>query len=321
MNTLKLFFQVHLTERIVFPITANFGNSNSLVLHQALALTDLPVIQYLGFFDLKNLAEKNQSRREELFTLSQPGGHPYNWNAIVIECLKLVKTFTEDLNKANSDVQPAMESKKEYFPMSNIATSPNTLNMSGMRNLRLRSPASPNASILQTPNMLHAQSGNVNIQAPREPLIKILRLHWAQFIDLLCKKPVICFIFGEIPDAKVRYHLAQAQPVIWAVQGLARLSAASFKEDSYGVVQKDLPEIITALLQLKLALDKLQKIGNYKKSQKMDDFELKMKSALRSAVKRSLYCICIEFGDYVKELKLSKDVHQQLQPYLLFREG
>ena len=175
---------------------------------------------------------------------------------------------------------------------------------------------------LNKPNILHVSTTNViNIQAEREPLVQILKLRLTQIVDMLCKKPGISFIFGEIPDAKVRYYLAQAQPIIWTVQGLSQLTAASIKEDTYGVVQKDLPEILTVLLQLKQALDKLQRIGNYKKSHKIDYFELKMKSALRSAVKRSLYCICIEFGDYVKELKLTKDVFQQLQPFLLFREG
>jgi hypothetical protein len=42
---------------------------------------------------------------------------------------------------------------------------------------------------------------------------------------------------------------------------LSRLVASSFKEDCYGVVQKDLPAIITALFQLKQALDTLQKVG------------------------------------------------------------
>jgi hypothetical protein len=48
---------------------------------------------------------------------------------------------------------------------------------------------------------------------------------------------------------------------------------------------------------------------------------MKMKAALRSAVKRSMYSICITFGDYVKELPLTKEVLQQLQDVLIFREG
>jgi nucleoporin NDC1 len=109
--------------------------------------------------------------------------------------------------------------------------------------------------------------------------------------------------------------------VIWAIQGLSCLAAASFKEDRYGVVQKDLPAIITSLLQLKQALDRLQKVGNYKRSQKSEHYDVKMKAALRSAVKRSLYTISITFGDYVKELPLTKEVLQQIQQFLNFKEG
>lgn len=325
---MKLMFQVNLTEHIVFPVTPVLGNPDCLTLHQSLSLTDIPIIHYLGFLDLKILAEKDHGRREELFALSHPGGHPYNWNAVVEETLKLIRKFTEDLNQANIEVQPTPESKehttsKDYFPLKDSAVTPtgsHSTSMSGMRNMSLRIQNMSDISLYQSPsNIAHFQSPPANIS--QESITRVLKAYASQALVVLCRKPGIFFIFGELPDAKVRYHLAQCQPVIWAVQGLSRLVASSFKEDCYGVVQKDLPAIITALFQLKQALDKLQKVGNYKRSQKVEHYDIRMKAALRSAVKRSLYCICVTFGDYVKELPLKKEVLQQLQNFLMFREG
>lgn len=326
--SIKLMLCVNLTEQIVFPITSVVENSYCLTLHQSLAMTDVPIIQYLGFLDLKVLAEKDRSRREELFTLSQPGGHPYNWNAVVEETLKLIRKFTEDINKANTEVKPTLANAeyvitKDYSPLKSSAFASNENQgafVSGMRNMSLRTPNMSDIYLCQSPsNITHFQSRPVNIS--QEPILRILQLYSTQALDALCRKPGISFIFGDLPDAKVRYHLAQCQPVIWAIQGLSCLAAASFKEDRYGVVQKDLPAIITSLLQLKQALDRLQKVGNYKRSQKYEHHNMKMKAALRSAVKRSLYTVCIAFGDYVKDLPLTKEVQQQIQHFLNFREG
>jgi nucleoporin NDC1 len=326
--TMKLMFQVHLTEHIIFPVTPVFGNSDCLTLHQSLGMTDIPIIQHLGFLDLKILAEKDRERREELFTLSHPGGHPYNWNIVVEESLKLIRSFTEDLNKATTETQPVPESSepvitKDYFPSkisAVVSTGSYSTPMSGMRNMSLTVQNMCDISLCQSPsNMVHFQSSPVGIS--QESIIRILKQYVTQALDVLCRKPGISSIFGEIPDAKMRYHLAQSQPVIWAVQGLSCLAVASFKEDCYGVVQKDLPSIITYLFQLKQALDKPPKVGNYKRSQKIEHYDIKMKAALRSAVKRGLYGICVTFGDYVKELPLKKEILQQLQNFLMFREG
>jgi nucleoporin NDC1 len=133
---------------------------------------------------------------------------------------------------------------------------------------------------------------------------------------------VVIFLFGELPEKRLRHMLVtKGQLVIWTTQSLALLASASFEEDSYGVVQKDLPAIITALLQLKQILDKLLKAGSYKKSYRNDRFDIKMKNALRSAVKRSLYRIAVTFGQYLNELPLSNDSLQQMQNFLKFKEG
>jgi nucleoporin NDC1 len=325
--TMKLMFQVNLTEHIVFPVTPVFGSPDCLTLHQSLALADIPIIQHLGFLDLKILAEKDRGRREELFALSHPGGHPYNWNAILEGSLKLIRKFTEDLNQANIEAQSAPENKEHVISKDNFLSKDSAVastgsfntSVSGIRNMSLRFQNMSDISLFQSPsNITHFQSPPVNIS--QESITRVLKSYVTRALVMLCRKPGISFVFGELPDAKVRYLLSQCQPVIWAVQGLCHLAASSFKEDCYGVVQKDLPGIITATFQLKQALDKLQKVGNYKRSQKVEHY-MKMKAALRSAVKRSLYCICVTFGDYVKELPLKKEVSQQLQNFLMFREG
>uniref|UniRef100_A0A671PFM1 Nucleoporin NDC1 n=1 Tax=Sinocyclocheilus anshuiensis TaxID=1608454 RepID=A0A671PFM1_9TELE len=64
-------------------------------------ITLVPVLKMnLMFFALQDLALLSQhslSRRLEVFSLSQPGGHPHNWNAISRECLSLLSELTQRL--------------------------------------------------------------------------------------------------------------------------------------------------------------------------------------------------------------------------------
>lgn len=43
--------------------------------------------------------------------------------------------------------------------------------------------------------------------------------------------------------------------VIYRLLGLARLVAASYDEDSYGVVQKDIPKVLESMLELLMTLE------------------------------------------------------------------
>nr|XP_038966223.1 nucleoporin NDC1 isoform X1 [Rattus norvegicus] len=53
--------------------------------------------EYLALQDLMLLSQYSPSRRQEVFSLSQPGGHPHNWTAISRECLSLLNDMTQKL--------------------------------------------------------------------------------------------------------------------------------------------------------------------------------------------------------------------------------
>uniref|UniRef100_A0A0E9RFR5 Nucleoporin NDC1 n=1 Tax=Anguilla anguilla TaxID=7936 RepID=A0A0E9RFR5_ANGAN len=40
------------------------------------------ILKFLALQDLALLSQHSPSRRQEVFSLSQPGGHPHNWSAI-----------------------------------------------------------------------------------------------------------------------------------------------------------------------------------------------------------------------------------------------
>ncbi|XP_018419485.1 PREDICTED: nucleoporin NDC1 [Nanorana parkeri] len=91
-----LLFQIHTTETRMFPIQTSFVEDAEMCLPNALSCNS-SLLKYLAFQDLVLLSQYSKTQRQEVFSLSQPGGHPYNWTAICTECLSVLSNLTDRL--------------------------------------------------------------------------------------------------------------------------------------------------------------------------------------------------------------------------------
>ncbi|XP_011499832.1 PREDICTED: nucleoporin Ndc1 [Ceratosolen solmsi marchali] len=267
IQSMHLFFQAYLTEWIPFVIEKiELTEKSKISLADALGMEKFPILRQLGYLDLVTIAQKDKTRRSILFTLSQPGGHPYNWNNIIEKSLSLIKKFSEGLNSACSNQKEENPKLTNTVPISCAQTSDKLYNYH-MRNL-----------VSATPTI-------------------------EQF------------------ENKLRHAINDAQTVIWAADAISTLATVSLNEDPYGIVQKDLPEIIEVLLNVKQSLDKLQKLNiSIRKPMSDDKFLKQTLTALRSAVRRSLYRIVSHFKNYIDDLALSPLTVDHLQPFFTYRE-
>ncbi|XP_043859000.1 nucleoporin NDC1 [Dromiciops gliroides] len=90
-------FKIYATEAHVFPIQPMFTGDSEECLPRVLNGNSPLIIKYLALQDLMLLSQYSPSRRQEVFSLSQPGGHPHNWVAISRECLALLNDLTQKL--------------------------------------------------------------------------------------------------------------------------------------------------------------------------------------------------------------------------------
>ncbi|XP_060526986.1 nucleoporin NDC1 [Cylas formicarius] len=302
MNLMRFFFNLFLTEPVEFPLLKE--QSGSLTLQESIVNFDLPIVQNLACLDLHLLAEFSSTRRQVFFTLSQPGGHPHNWNSLLENILKLIAEYTELLNKA-FDV-PEMAGIKSPTVPTPMAPSDRFRNL---RNMALINS--------QDYDFISVTKSPVRVAFP-EPLIGKIAQKLNSIWSIIKTILRINFLFGELPQANIRRCLANGQIIIWCSQGIADIVSASIAEDRYGIVQKDLPIIITSLVGLKQSLDKLNKVPALaRKVAGYDDFNCKMKGAVTAAVKRSLFNICRTFGNYLQDMSLPKDVLQYLQFHIV----
>jgi nucleoporin NDC1 len=299
--TMRTVFNIVLTEPMKFPIESN----SSLTLHNALAQKS-QFNGYLGAQDLRIMAMTDPVRRKHIFTLSQPGGHPRNWNNLLEKCLTTITDFTKELDSINGDGKL----------VDNDKVNRNILNVTP--NIGLYSPNLRNMA--KSPQLLELKDHNKN--KIDETFANIAKEEFNIFLNKLCQKPGINYFFGELADTRLKYLLMQAQPVMWTCEGLAFITSASLKEDNYGVIQTDLPLVISTLINLKQSIDKLTKPGLiHRKHILNDSTAIKIKSALISSVKRSIYKIVITFSKYIHEIPMDSDLQIAIQPFLLCKEA
>ncbi|KAK2176429.1 hypothetical protein NP493_663g03001 [Ridgeia piscesae] len=328
------FYKTFQRERYQFPIEVRFDEPPTYCLHQILTCSTYPLLQYLGFLDLYLLSRHSPQRRREIFSLSQLGGHPRNWNAIKQECLLSLNSFTDSVvsfnNKAlmngcgarisstvpeikKPTLQPVLSpAVAESGTFSNSTISAGTFYSvlshrtisQGSTTSRSPDPATPAAVSSAAPAIpavvVSQQSATSGVCCSLSTCFMcVLQL----YKKLFSSKP-ISFLLAELPEAASRSLFIDAQIHIWTIEALSYLVSASYTEDIYGVVQQSLAEILTTLLNLYEAVEKHFKVAVspiYRTPRALGpQSDLTLRHALRASLRTAIYRIVTTFGKHLR---------------------
>ncbi|XP_040028001.2 nucleoporin NDC1 isoform X1 [Gasterosteus aculeatus] len=143
-----LLFRIFVTEVYSFPVQSSFTEDAHQCLPKVLTDKQPMILKFLALQDFALLSQHSPSRRCEVFSLSQPGGHPHNWNAITKECLSLLADLTQRLVAYHDTVATNGRSKslssgseRKTSSESSVTSGPEDL-MSPRPAMLLRTPAS-----------------------------------------------------------------------------------------------------------------------------------------------------------------------------------
>ncbi|XP_070564335.1 nucleoporin NDC1-like [Ptychodera flava] len=335
-------FQVYNTEAFVFPVESLFNEDSSKCLPVVLGDRNVELVHYLAFLDLSLLSEHSHSRRKQIFSLSQPGGHPHNWNSIVMECLSLIDTLTSRLTTYQDSIQTDGLFRQQKLSENGnpVSSQDKLLTHSGIREEdSLSAGLSPHtfhtARRQTRTNVLQAKKTQSPIVSPsfRQQAehngvasdVHSIPRKKMSVLEKMKKKPIIAYFINPLPEAASKQIFADAQIQIWALTALSRLVAASYSEDEFGVVQKSLADILTALLTLQKVLEKHFKLpipsAKLSKQVKTSVCPLEnLKSTLRATVKSAIYRIVSTFGEHLQNVKLSTVSERHLQHFMDYKK-
>uniref|UniRef100_A0A672RJH0 Nucleoporin NDC1 n=1 Tax=Sinocyclocheilus grahami TaxID=75366 RepID=A0A672RJH0_SINGR len=298
-----LLFRICVTEAYSFPVQSTFTEDAEQSLPKVLAEKNTLVMKFLALQDLALLSHHSLSRRLEVFSLSQPGGHAHNWNAISRECLSLLSELTQRL-VAHQD---AVASNGRVKSQSDIAETPRL-------SVPLRTPGSVFKSSVGGANNALTAPFTPDVNSPfSSPAIR--RLVGQQ------DRQSPCFGTEQSP------HIMRRGPKLWSAStGLSHLVAASFSEDQFGVVQTTLPNVLSCLVVLLEAVDRHFKLPHASSKPvrticSMGDSTYKtLRFALRAALKTAIYKITTTFGEHLNAVNISTEHRKRLQQFLEFKD-
>ncbi|KAJ8378174.1 hypothetical protein AAFF_G00245600 [Aldrovandia affinis] len=355
--TAMLLFNIYISEMYSFPVQSSFSEDSFQCLPTVLSGKGPMILKFLALQDLSLLSQHSPSRRLEVFSLSQPGGHPHNWSAICKECLSLINDLTQRLVAYHEVVSSNGRAKSQSTGKDNKSITSESSVTSGMEELAktpwcltgAEDPLSPWYGSVQSPHVTRrgpklwtsstestlngshlASPAHATIPAPptRTPSFLSLWVHnrQEQVKHFLAKRVLIMYLFNKLPEASSQAIFADSQAHIWALEGLSHLVVASYTEDRFGVVQTTFSSILSSMLTLQEAVDKHFKLPHASSKPVRSSFSLEhttyktLRFALRAALKTAIYRITTTFGQHIHAVQMSAEHRKRLQQFMEYKE-
>uniref|UniRef100_A0A914ZQL9 Nucleoporin NDC1 n=1 Tax=Parascaris univalens TaxID=6257 RepID=A0A914ZQL9_PARUN len=239
-------------------------------------------LKAFAFWDLRKLSASNYQRRMVLFSLSQPGGHPRNWNAVSVACMKVLERIKRIVDEENARI------RLENFVSLNRISNGTVSKIGG-------------------PTMLLPN----RLRRDQDLCRRILKDQPVDNTTMATSNDTS----GATLWHRIKLRLAKERRIITAIdETLAMLSIESlcmliwhsYEEDRYGVVQKDLSAIISLMLQLVVSFDRyIRNIKPAREEQQSpgESVYYLLNNALCSALSR----IVAKFRESLKAIQLSAE--------------
>uniref|UniRef100_A0AAQ5Y688 Nucleoporin NDC1 n=1 Tax=Amphiprion ocellaris TaxID=80972 RepID=A0AAQ5Y688_AMPOC len=209
-NITLLLFRIFVTEVYSFPVQSSFTEDSHQCLPKVLTEKQPMILKFLALQDLALLSQHSPSRRCEVFSLSQPGGHPHNWNAISKECLSLLTDLTQRL-VAYHDTVATNGRAKSLSSGSERKTSSETSVTSGTEDLMSPRPV----FLMKTPASVFARSV---AGTPQSPLTSL----FTPDLDSPFASPALRRLTAPVDQCSPWYgtvqspHIMRRAPKLWS---------------------------------------------------------------------------------------------------------
>lgn len=300
MMSISALFKICVEKHTSFPINGNqTPNDGTIVtLNDALS-SEVSSIRKLASYDLFSLANANDAtRRFQIFALSMPGGHPYNWTTLSATCLQRIDSYCESLSKSIDQV--VSENRTNF---NNRLNRPIPIGITIADKVRFRqynqNYGIRNMSMNGNYSTENATSEQIN------DIIGKMKFRYAAIKGYVMNLPGIYYLFAEKFSTKIDFYMRETETISWICQGLSSLSAQSLKEDKYGVVHNSLVKIMTSLLKFKKIMDKIY-------DTRLDNTTTQLKCVhLRNTLGRCLFQLCSTFEEYLPDVITDQNELQQ----------
>jgi len=312
------FYKIFLTQEYSFILKSDFIDEHSLLLQESL-LSENQLLRHLAFLDLCHIGKFDSKRRKEIFEITIPGGHPENWNVVLDQCLLVIAESAKRFHRANEEEAKINQSKAHDVAYQQRFIAPNQDKSPELSHETLR------RHVLFSPAKDWTSTEEVAADVPPEHRTSYHRLKGAASSKT---SSILSTLFDERTEFKSESMFQDYQIVIWTLEALSSLVSASYHEDTYGVVQRTLPQILVALMSFLEAIELYLK--NSVKDEralmhKITEFQKRKDSSnnaqsYKLAVQTSIYKISSQFGPNLESVRIPREYRKRLDAFVEFRD-
>ncbi|ETN68877.1 nucleoporin protein Ndc1-Nup [Necator americanus] len=192
------------------------------------------LLKLFAFTDLRRIAWMDRTRRLEVFSLSQPGGHPRNWACISTTCINVLERIRSDVEMASSRLLVGPHGDLSDMTEEELVEVDREMLMMPQKSRK----------------QLYSSAVRQRHRIAMRPVTRRPDLNGKQQFTLFKK---VYLLWSDQPFVIPRF---EAHIAVLAIESLYMFVVESYEEDRYGIVLKDLPTIIGVFVQLIQVIDK-----------------------------------------------------------------
>ncbi|RKP12663.1 nucleoporin protein Ndc1-Nup [Piptocephalis cylindrospora] len=294
----------------------------------AMSIKNIPLIQRCAFLELDQRSRSDPNWRRALYEdAGRPGGRTA-WGFILTPCLAALQDQRDRINPPAPPAGPPKPPTDTGIPTDWKAREFLPEGKDVMRSRRI-----PVSSVVQRDIQEAVDGGRTYLRDTSKSQLEkrgllpwvtrpIPTLYaWAKAKALEWTEPWVKGMASAIDRVmrkdQERAPFVDVERTIWAAQALGTLVSASFSEDRYGVVQQDIPQVLSSLL------DCLADVEAYaQKIQGLDGVSGPQIHpqclCLIDVLRRTIYQIVVTFWDYLPQMKMDPKVRDVVRQYAGF---
>ncbi|KAI9493587.1 nucleoporin protein Ndc1-Nup [Zychaea mexicana] len=282
-----------------------------------------PYVQATAFAELAEIASKHPAERAALFNDMGSNANSTAWIQISRECMNVLDTLGKDIEREYTGVKPlapAPVRKEEVAPPNrielkdmNVFSKPKTDTVVlDDRIIRLFASA-------PTPPQVMATTPETD--APKHLVIKAMERAKTQ----VKQWKFVQDLSAVTAERKTRRIFSNYPVLVWAIQSLGSLTAASYNEDPYGLVQRDIGKVVDTLLASVMDIERLVRSPppSYTKlppGYTGDRAMLMEPEFVLLGLREAIYQIVTSFREYLDDISVSKRYAKKWESFVEFRE-
>lgn len=286
-----------------------------------------------AFSELALLTAKSPERRGELFRAVGKELKDNAWYKIMDQCFKVINELRTAIDVEYNGVKPV----KAPAPVNKPAEPQQVRNRLEISNANIFASTAKQMELLDdrtstiftdlaehvetippSVNTVSAYTSNIWLKVKKSQIIEML-----QRLELqVGRAGYLSALYTDSVARRIQTVFNRYQLVVWAVQSLGVLTAASVKEDPYGYVQNDLTAVINQLLGCLVEVEHYLQAppAQYSKWLKDSNIVIEEAEAVVLALREAIYQIRVSFDEYLSAFQIDRKYSAKWERFLSYQE-